>query len=338
MPLKRYGVLKGRPIDRRMAIANSSHYQIHVIDEKVDYRVAINVSSNVYPAELEYALDHHFEHPIIDRLPRLSLGFKQLEPRPDSLALDIIRGNLLQPGQMVPIPSNLPGPDNDLNEKIDYYIQRAMADELAVLYAFGELWGPEPTIRDPIFGFEPHCGIHNIHMNQGNHVFHKEDDGIWQDGGVLLHFPEQEEWVALFLKFQSQCWHTDDRTGHCQTTKPTLKKQTSHPAIATSPIKIVAALVNPLGDDRGKETVTLLNLSPETIDLTNWAIANQFKQKQSLHGAIAPGEARTIHLKPEVRLDNEGGIITLLDNDGRKIHGVTYSYRQAHRAGWTIKF
>jgi hypothetical protein len=100
----------------------------------------------------------------------------------------------------------------------------------------------------------------------------------------------------------------------------------------------VGALVNPIGLDRGNETVTLLNISPETIDLTDWVIANQFKQKQSLAGAIAPGEAVTIHLAPTIRLDNDGGIITLLDSDGTKVHGVVYSRKQAQREGWIIKF
>ena len=43
------------------------------------------------------------------------------------------------------------------------------------------------------------------------------DDGVFQDGGVLVHFPDQQEWTAIFLKFQSQSWHTDDKTGHTVT-------------------------------------------------------------------------------------------------------------------------
>ncbi|MGH8684036.1 MAG: DUF2278 family protein [Nitrosospira sp.] len=29
-----------------------------------------------------------------------------------------------------------------------------------------------------------------------------------------FHFPLQQRWTAVFLKFQSQSWHTDDVTGH----------------------------------------------------------------------------------------------------------------------------
>lgn len=45
------------------------------------------------------------------------------------------------------------GPDNDLKELIDLYIQRAIQSEDAVLYAFGAGWGPEPTTSDQYFGF-----------------------------------------------------------------------------------------------------------------------------------------------------------------------------------------
>ena len=146
-----------------------------------------------------------------EQFPR---GFTPLRARPASGALDFIRGNLFDRSKMRPLPSNVPGFDNDLNEKIDRVMQRAMADENAVVYAFGERWGPEPATKDKYFGFLPGNGIHDIHMNQGNSRPVRADDGVYQDGGLLVHFPDQQEWVAVFLKFQSQGWHTDDRTGH----------------------------------------------------------------------------------------------------------------------------
>ena len=51
-------------------------------------------------------------------------------------------------------------------------------------------------------------------MNQGNVGQFIKDDGVFQDGGLFVHFPDQQEWVAAFLRFQSQAWHTDDTTGH----------------------------------------------------------------------------------------------------------------------------
>ena len=41
-------------------------------------------------------------------------------------------------------------------------------------------------MRDKIFGFLPGNGIHDIHMNQGNSSRFVRDDGVWQDGGLLM--------------------------------------------------------------------------------------------------------------------------------------------------------
>jgi uncharacterized protein YukJ len=43
------------------------------------------------------------------------------------------------------------GPDNYLNEKLDHYVQRALSDEDAMIYAFGASWGPEPRKSDQYF-------------------------------------------------------------------------------------------------------------------------------------------------------------------------------------------
>jgi uncharacterized protein YukJ len=75
---------------------------------------------------------------------------------------------------------------------------------------------PEPASApgpDKTFGFLPGNGVHDIRMNQGNSQRFRQDDGVWQDGGLLLHYPAQGQWVAIFLAFQSQAWHTDDQTG-----------------------------------------------------------------------------------------------------------------------------
>ena len=48
MPLKNYGILKGRPIQRRLAVTSNAHYQLHLVDDHTDYRIAINVRSYCY--------------------------------------------------------------------------------------------------------------------------------------------------------------------------------------------------------------------------------------------------------------------------------------------------
>lgn len=345
MPLKNYGVLKGRPVGSRLAKMSNAHYHIHLVSKDTDYRIAINVQSKLEPSELEYFVDENFSHPLLTGLLDLPWGFNAVERKPGGLALDFIRGNLFDRKNMIPLPFDIPGVDNDLNEKIDKYVERAMADENALIYAFGEKWGPE-TIKDKIFGFLPGNGIHDIHMNQGNVGKFSADDGVWQDGGMLIHFPSDNRWVAIFLKFQSQTWHTDDTTGHQIETiaapisggfleKPQqIAKVEEHDDV----IRIVAALVNPIGTDAGKETVTLLNTCSQAIDLKGWAIADKFKNKFTLSGTVAAGATFVVTLPANVQLSSKGGIITLLNNQGLKVHGVSYTQQQAQREGWTIVF
>ena len=49
-------------------------------------------------------------------------------------------------------------------------------------------------------------------MNQGNRDEHWHDNGIWSDGGLIFQWPSGiDRWSAIFLAFQTQSWHTDDR-------------------------------------------------------------------------------------------------------------------------------
>lgn len=355
MPLRSYGVLKGRPIGVRLGTSRNAHYQVHLIDESTDFRIAINVMSALSPSEVEYLVVEEFRHPVIDRIANLPHGFTKLSPNPTSGALDYIRGNLFDRAKMRPLPFNVPGVDNDLNEKIDRVMQRAIGDEEALVYAFGERWGPEPGRRDKFFGFRPGNGIHDIHMNQGNVGNFIRDDGVWQDGGLIVHFPAQDQWTAIFLKFQSQSWHTDDQTGH-RLVGPMLDAAGAevevHGALpAAAPtrfelpdrdepqglVRIVAALVNAASSPEA-ETVTLINTAPHAISLQGWAIADSAKVKTPLSGVLAPGAATVVAIQRPAALSNQGGMITLLDENGLKVDGVAYTRRQARHPGWTIVF
>lgn len=216
MPLSRYGVLRGRVVGRfREWQDDRPHYQIHVMASTTQYRVAVNVEYQRPPSELLFLVDDDFRHPIVRTLPSYKHGFTRLRPRRGAAALDYVRGDLLRRNEMRPLPANIPGPDNDLSDLLAGYSRRATHEPGAELYAFGEAWGPE-TNPDRIFGFSPGYGMHDIHMNQGNRPEYKNDDGIWQDGGLIFYFPAEEQWVAIFLAFQSQSWDTDDRSGHAR--------------------------------------------------------------------------------------------------------------------------
>lgn len=210
MGLERYGVLKGRPVARRLATEQSPHYHIRIDDGDRDHRVAVNVRGSSLPSAVEYLVDTHFDHLLTERLAALSPG---LSPIAAGQGLDYVRHGLFDRSHMRALPALLPGPDNDLNEKIDAIVGRAIGDPGAMLYAFGEPFGPDPA-ADHVFGFAPSRGMHDVHMNQGSPEGRfRGDNGVGQDGALMVAFPGGR-WSALFLKFQSQAWHTDDATGH----------------------------------------------------------------------------------------------------------------------------
>lgn len=337
MPIHRYGVLKCKAVDRRLGTNENAHYQVHATANNEHFRIAINVKSQLSPSELLYCTIEHFQHVITSELPALPFGFTPLASKPDGQALDFIRSNLFDRGDMVPLAFDIPGRDNDLNEKLDFYIRRAMDTDDAVLYAFGERWGPEPGKTDKIYGFEPGNGIHDIHMNQGNSGRFTEDDGVYQDGGLLIHFPSEDRWIAVFLAFQSQSWHTDDQSGHAIAGpgEEPVPDTGETPVPVEGGIRIAGAVVLPEGG--GSETVTLLNASNHTVDLTGWAIANKAKQGFKLQAVIRSGQFMTIAVTKPGFLREKGDIITLLDRKGLKVTGVSYTRRQV-KPGWTILF
>ena len=156
MPLHSYGVLKGKAIEVRLGAGQSPHYQVRIVDDTTDYRIAVNVKSQLAPSEVEYIVVERFQHPITaTRRAAAARLHAARERSPASGALDFIRGNLFDRTQMRPLPFSVPGFDNDLNEKLDRVMQRAVADENALVYAFGERWGPEPGVKDKYFGFLP---------------------------------------------------------------------------------------------------------------------------------------------------------------------------------------
>ena len=335
MPLEHYGVLKGSVVEaRREEDADTPHYQVHVNADGTSYRIAVNVKSQMSPSELLFLVDDRFQHPLTAGLPGLPHGFTELQREPGSLALDFIRGNLFDRLRLRPLPPNLPGPDNDLSDRVEHFVARASQEDDSEVYAFGERWGPEEDKPDKIFGFLPGNGIHDIHMNQGNDPQFAHDDGVWQDGALVFRFPSTDQWVALFLAFQSQAWHTDDNTGHA-ITEP---GHVPGPAEPDRVVRIVGALVNPIGPAPEAESITLLNASPEPVELAAWEIADRLKNKQSLTGTIAAGDTLTVPVQPPVQLGNRGGIITLLDDQGLKVDGVSYTEQQAQREGWTLVF
>ncbi len=168
-------------------------------------------------------------------------------------------------------------------------------------------------------------------MNQGSSGRFRRDNGVRQDGALILRFPAEDRWVAIFLAFQSQAFHTDDVTGDALGAD-------GAPAPGAAAVRIVAALVNAAGPAPEAESV-LLNASPAPVDLTGWKIADRAKQTCDVPGGpLAPGDTRRVAISAPAALGNGGGTITLLDAGGLKVSGVAYTATDAEREGWTVTF
>ncbi|MGH2917866.1 MAG: DUF2278 family protein [Solirubrobacteraceae bacterium] len=335
MPLSSYGVLVARALDRRREGATDTpHYQVHVGDDAgTSYRIAVNVQSQQAPSELLYLIDDDLRHPLTAALGELASGWNALPSQPGGASLDFIRGNVFDRAQMRTLPPDVAGPDNDLADLLDHWVQRAIGDGGARLYAVGERWGPEPDTPDKIFDFEPGNGVHDIHMNQGSSGQFRRDNGVWQDGALIIGLPGESRWVGIFLAFQSQAWHTDDATGH------PLEGAGAAADAQTAAVRIIGAMVNPIGPGPEAESVLLLNASPDAIDLSGWRIADRTKRSCAVPGGpLASGETLRAPLTDGVTLGNNGGAITLLDGAGLKVSGVAYTRDDAQREGWTVTF
>ncbi|MFB9948121.1 lamin tail domain-containing protein [Rhizobium puerariae] len=120
---------------------------------------------------------------------------------------------------------------------------------------------------------------------------------------------------------------------------PRQPEQPQEPAVQ-SPIRILAALVNPEGTDEDKETVTLINTGAAPQSLEGWFLVDKTKRRFAVNDVtLAPGVATTILLpRNSIQLSNKGGEIRLVNRDGHTAHVVTYSKAQASDQGRTIVF
>jgi hypothetical protein len=238
---------------------------------------------------------------------------------------------------MYHIPGIEPGPGNDLIDALDARVERAIADPAARLYAYGTRWGPEPSQPDQEFGFEPGNGIHDVHMNQGNRDEHWHDNGIWSDGGMLFVVPEQGRWSAVFLAFQSQSWHTNDKGDPIVYPEPDHRDRCRIPPDG-APARIVGAFVHPNERKIGIEHVAIRNAGDEPLDITGWQIRNRAGDIAMLRGNVPPRGVRRFELPRDVQLSNWGDAIRLLDSQGAEVDNVSYSRHDARRKHGSLTF
>jgi uncharacterized protein YukJ len=342
--IRRYNVFSGRVVDRQPESRNRSpHFHILLEGGGLRFRVAVNTQSGTShsrTSDLLYFADDDFRHDVTRRLRAVGDGDHRVESRPGGLALDYQRGGLFDHRQMRRIPPSRPGPDNDLVEELDYYVNRSLVDSTSRLHAYGTRWGPEPNTPDHVFGFRPGNGIHDVHMKQGNRDEHWDDNGIWSDGGLIFQWREPgiDRWSAIFLAFQTQSWQTDDR-GH---PSPDPRHDERGPAMredSPTPLaRIVGAFVHLYDEKDRVEHVSIRNDSLAPLPVGGWHLLNRDGDGTVLNGVVPPRTARRFELGRDVPISSRGGVIRLVDVEGKEVDAVSFTRREVRRMHGSLSF
>lgn len=111
-------------------------------------------------------------------------------------------------------------------------------------------------------------------------------------------------------------------------------------SVRAGQVKIIAALVNPPGDEAGRETVTLLNTTDTAVDLDSWQIVAPNGWRLTFADVtIGGGDTRRFSMiASDPQFSNEGGTIALLESDGKVHDRVTYTGEQGSHQGMSIVF
>jgi uncharacterized protein YukJ len=338
-----YGVFRGR-LDRwkredlPLSSKKSPHLQIRILDgHGKPWRIPVNVRSEDTTKSLVifHRADPLLSHPILGALGSLTAGLTDLNHKPRSAtnALDYSRAPLFDWPSGVALPPTGPADNDDLQDVVSRQLNNLKVTG-GELFAFGSYWhdpAPKPGI-DTEFGTKD--GMHDIHMNQGNAPNdHAEDNGVFNDGGLILKFPDH--FTGLFFRFKTQWLPTDSHgnriPGESKEIPPTATPDHGggHPAFPA--VYIERALVNPAGEDPGKEVVVIGNTTLAAVDLTRWSIVDKNDIAETLRGVQLPagGSVSVVLSGDGAQLSNKGGTIRLMNPAGVLIHAVSYSQADA---------
>lgn len=342
MKMRRYSLFSGKVVDRRRETCGKSpHFQILLEGGGQRFRVAVNTrsgTSHSRESDLLYCSDHEFRHEVTRHLARIADGHHFISSQSGGLALDYQRGGIVDRHSMRRIPSSRPGPDNDLVDELDFHIDCLLSDSSNRLHAYGTRWGPEPRTADQVFEFSPGNGIHDVHMNQGNRDEHWHDNGIWSDGGLIFQVSSQNRWSAIFLAFQTQSWNTNNNGDPVQYLPRDGRESESDRGKDRPAVRIVGAFVHPNEQKIGVEHIAIRNDTGGLLDLDGLRARNRNGDEMTLHGVLAPRAVQRFELPEEMQLSSRGGLISLLDENGKEIDRVSYTRHQVRRRHGSLTF
>lgn len=175
-------------------------------------------------------------------------------------------------------------------------------------------------------------------------------EGLLALGTVRGHLGVNAPKKAIIngAEYEMKLYHSDNRR-HIRTFYPKFVRAVSPPPKPTDctppttssmDIRIIAALVNPEGNDSGSESISIINIGAENVVLNNW----QFEDKNGRRSnfsvpVLKAGDTHRIVLDGKgALLANKGGKIKLLNERDEMVHLVSYSRAQVKTQGMSLLF
>lgn len=119
---------------------------------------------------------------------------------------------------------------------------------------------------------------------------------------------------------------------------PVRPPQREETHIGSGDLRIIAALVNPKGQERGHEFVIILNTTDHEADLREFKLSDNAGTITLGDGVLGPAEILRIPASGNVRLSNERDTLTLTGPDNLLIHQVSYTSRELPEEGYAHVF
>lgn len=108
---------------------------------------------------------------------------------------------------------------------------------------------------------------------------------------------------------------------------------------ADEPIRIAAALVNPVQSESEEEWVSLINFGAADVTMNGWRMTDHMGRVHALPDqAIEPGVAIRVQPVADMRLRNSSGSITLSNAAGQQIDRAFWVREEGEREGLPIVF
>lgn len=110
---------------------------------------------------------------------------------------------------------------------------------------------------------------------------------------------------------------------------------------------IASSLINPVGNERSGEWISIINLSNKTFDISDWQLQDLKRKglviKKALNTdtvMLLPGESIRINPVTPLKLSNQGGIIQLVDHEFNRVDRIKYFKKQVEdvKEGNAVKF